>query len=177
MSTRRLGSRTWIGLAAALAVAASLGRPALAAEPARAGDPKVAQAVDDLRSVGTAMYAWWVDHGKKRVTRAGSAAQEAYAKGDERDVTLVPAIPRADLERLLVPTYSVRVPELDPWGRPYEYRLNVSDPNAKSIMALRSAGADGRFSGDRYRDGANLVGDAAADLVWIDGYFVRWPGK
>jgi hypothetical protein len=42
-------------------------------------------------------------------------------------------------------------------------------------MSARSAGADGKFSGDVYAVRPYPQGDATQDLVWADGYFVYWP--
>ena len=45
------------------------------------------------------------------------------------------------------------------------------------VMSVRSPGADGRFDGDRYAVGSFDSADANADIVWVDGYFVRWPKR
>jgi hypothetical protein len=42
-------------------------------------------------------------------------------------------------------------------------------------MVIRSSGADGIFSGNRYELGGFQPVDADQDLVWMDGFFIRWP--
>ena len=44
-------------------------------------------------------------------------------------------------------------------------------------MLIRSAGRDGQFEGDQYTIGAFEVTDYDRDIVWINGFFVRWPQK
>jgi hypothetical protein len=44
-------------------------------------------------------------------------------------------------------------------------------------MAIRSPGNDGTFSGNRYELGAFQPGDANQDLVWMNGFFIRWPER
>ena len=47
----------------------------------------------------------------------------------------------------------------------------------RGVMTIRSAGKDGVYSGDRYEAGTFAPGDTNQDLVWLDGFFVRWPEK
>jgi hypothetical protein len=148
-------------------------RPATTgSEPARspvaAATPEAA-AMQDLRNVGTAMYSWYMDQAP-RSHKTGKATVPAA-----EDVTKVPVITRAALEKLLVPRYIKAIPENDPWGHAYEYRLS-QDPDADEAMAIRSAGAGSgaTFTGDVYHVGAIAPADTARNLVWKDGYFVRW---
>jgi Type II secretion system (T2SS), protein G len=129
-------------------------------------------AVRDLRSVGTAMWVWYKTEMAPRKSRRDAASQPAPTSVD---LAGIPVITPAALEKVLVPKYIASLPKSDPWGHPYEYRLNTEDPDAQRIMAVRSAGADGRFSGDSYEIGAFPPADPSQDLVWVDGYFARWP--
>lgn len=127
--------------------------------------------VRDIRNTGTAMFSWLTD-------QLGAAA--AGKSQTEPPSTLVelkhyPLVSRKELEKLLVPQYMQRVPERDGWGHPYEYYLNVEDPLAPQVMSIRSPGRDGEFSAAGYTVGPFDPGDFDEDVVWSDGFFVRWP--
>lgn len=139
-------------------------RPPAAAATAEAG------AMQDLRNVGTAMWSWYMDQAPRR-HKTGKAPVPAA-----ENVAKVPVITRAALEKLLVPRYIKAIPENDPWGHAYEYRLS-QDPDAEEAMAIRSAGVGGAFTGDVYHVGAIAPADTARNLVWKDGYFVRWAAR
>jgi hypothetical protein len=127
--------------------------------------------VDDLRNVGTAMFYWYRDQMSSRPKHADAKIHT----GDAVSFAAVPEISRDDLAKLLVPKYLREVPANDGWGHPYEYRLQTRDLDAEHVMALRSAGQDGRFAGDRYEIGGFPKDREDEDLAWMDGYFVRWP--
>lgn len=133
------------------------------------------QTISDLRNVGTAMYTWYRDEMEPRRSPEGHKTQEAAAKDPQADIASVPVISREELAKILVPKYIETIPVKDGWGHPYEYRLNTQDPNAPHVMALRSAGSDGQFSGDRYEVSGFAGTETAQDLAWMDGYFIRWP--
>jgi hypothetical protein len=130
------------------------------------------EAVADLRNVGTGMWVWYKDTTIEPRDRSGD---ETAPNTAAFDVSKVPIISHAALERLLVPRYLRALPETDPWGHAYEFRLDTEDPGGAHVMAVRSAGADGEFSGDVYEVGDFPPAETAQDLVWADGYFVRWP--
>jgi hypothetical protein len=157
-------------IVAALALAAALAPFALAAPPAR-GDAAQKRTIDDIRNVGTAMYSWYQDQVRSRPKQPGVKVQN----GSDISIAAVPEISQGDLAKLLVPRYIREVPVNDGWGHPYEYRLQTHDLDAEHVMALRSAGGDGRFSGDSYKIGGFPQGHDDEDVAWVDGYFVRWP--
>ncbi|HWM90128.1 MAG TPA: hypothetical protein VN493_05125 [Thermoanaerobaculia bacterium] len=129
-----------------------------------------ARTVVDVRNVGTAMFSWLIDQvglappGPPRVSEALTV-----------DFLLYPEISHSDLESLLVPQYIQSVPELDGWGHPYDYRLNTANPLAQQVMAIRSPGRDGAFSGNSYAVGSFDPDHFDEDIAWADGFFVRWP--
>jgi len=90
-------------------------------------------------------------------------------------------IERAELELLLrregAPGYERRVPEFDGWNRPLELYVDHAHPTAQRVSMLRSAGSDGRFDTDCYTVGPFDPEDADQDIVWADGFFLRWPGR
>jgi hypothetical protein len=124
------------------------------------------QTVADMRNLGTAMFSWLTDQ-----VGAGAAGEQ------EVEIQLYPYISGADLERLLVPQYLERIPKVDGWGNPFEVRLSVQDTLAQHVMSIRSAGRDGRYSADVYKQESFEPADYDQDIVWADGFFVRWPQR
>jgi hypothetical protein len=181
----------------ALAVALIAPIPSLAAaggeKPAPAPTEINAQkrTVADIRNVGTALFSWLTDQvdtdstpGEPVIgectTPDTPAAPEAAAKEEKRmeaDVRDIPEISWEELTRILVPEYLKEVPRTDGWGNPYEYRLNTANVYAHQVMAIRSGGADGFTSGDVYSIAGFDPGSLDEDLVWMDGFFVRWPER
>lgn len=86
-----------------------------------------------------------------------------------------PLISREELGKILVPNYMQRIPETDGWGNPYEFYLNVENPEAQQVMSIRSPGRDGSFSANAYTVAPFDPNDFNQDIVWSDGFFVRWP--
>ena len=67
------------------------------------------------------------------------------------------------------------IPFAKGWGHPIEMRLNLEALEGKHVMCLRSPGRDGKFSADSYTMGSFPAADFDQDVVWCDGYFIRWP--
>lgn len=128
--------------------------------------------IQDIRSVGTAMFVWYKD---EMAPKASGKGKKDPAELKSADISAVPVISREELAKILVPKYIQSIPEKDGWGNPYEFHLNTTDPDATHVMGLRSAGKDGRFSEDVYVIGAFSPADADQDIPWMDGFFVRWP--
>jgi hypothetical protein len=154
--------------------AASLGLLGASA-PTHPNDAATQQTIVDVRAVGTAMWHWYKEvEEPKRSESAHKKAEEA-SHATAVDFNAVPVISRQELAALLVPKYIAAIPEKDGWGHPYEFRLNTQDPDAVNVMAVRSGGQDGSFSGSSYTIGAFPANDHTQDIAWIDGYFARWP--
>lgn len=118
-----------------------------------------------MRAVGGAMLIWSFFQG----------AGQPPALAQTIDVSTVPTISRSTLEALLVPDFIDAIPELDPWGNPYEYRLDSAwSGGPDSFGGARSAGADGVFAGTVYAVGDNVT--PSEDLVRWDGELVRRLG-
>lgn len=165
-----------IKTALCLGAAVTLLAPALYAEnakPSMNDDVAMRQTIQDIRNVGTAMFVWYKTEMVPKLNKQGDKKDP----GDivSADISTVPAISREELAKVLVPKYVASIPEKDGWGHPYEFHLNTTDPNALHVMGLRSAGKDGRFSGDVYEVGSFSPTDADQDIPWMDGFFVRWP--
>lgn len=127
------------------------------------------QTVAAISTVGTAMFSWITD--QIGATAAGQSQVPEPATidlADDREIS------RADLENILVPGYIQRIPEMDGWGYSYELYLNTSSL-AEEIMSVRSAGRDGVFAGSSYVVGSFDPESFDEDIVWSDGFFIRWP--
>jgi prepilin-type N-terminal cleavage/methylation domain-containing protein len=131
---------------------------------------KQKRTVADMRNTGTAMFSWLTD--QVGAAAAGqSATQVNLASGYDTSK------PASTVASVLVPQYLQSVPEKDGWKKDYEYYLNTANVLAKTVMAIRAGGRDGSFSTTQY----TVVGfdptDYDQDIVWADGFFVRWPQK
>lgn len=122
--------------------------------------------VADIRNTGTAMFSWLTD-------QVGAAAAGQL----QVDMDRYAVLSREELQAILVPMYLQEVPETDGWGNPYDYYLNVANPVAEQVMSIRSPGRDGRFSADSYTVTSFDPSEFDEDIVWADGFFVRWPQK
>jgi len=120
--------------------------------------------IRDIRNTGTAMFSWLTD-------QVGAAA----AGQSQIDVDDYPVITSEELREILLPQYIQAIPEADGWGNPFDYFLNVKEPLAKQVMAIRSPGRDGRYSSDSYSVTSFDPKELDEDIVWADGFFVRWP--
>jgi uncharacterized protein len=122
--------------------------------------------VADIRNTGTAMFSWLTDQ------VGAAAAGQSQVDMDQYDV-----LSREELQAVLLPMYLQMVPETDGWGNPYQYYLNVANPMAEQVMGIRSPGRDGRFSADSYTVTSFDPSEFDEDIVWADGFFVRWPQR
>lgn len=99
------------------------------------------------------------------------SAGEFVRTGEPLEVlTTFPHVVAAqELEDLL----EVEVPERDPWGNLYEYRV---DAFPSRCLLIRTRGGDGAWDGDIYVTGTLIpVNNRRADLVAIDQrWIVRW---
>lgn len=128
---------------------------------------KQKRTMGDIKIVGTALMSWLTD-------QSGGAAAAGAA---EIDLSSIPVIARDDVVDLLVPQYVQEVPHLDAWLNPIEYRLDKAHPYNNKVFSVRSLGRDGVASGTRYTEGPFDPTDYDQDLVWVDGWFVRFPQK
>ena len=76
-----------------------------------------------------------------------------------------------------MPTYIQAIPAYDGWKRAYDLYLDTVLPIDENVMAIRSAGQGGIVAGNTYVSGSFEPTDYAQDLVWADGFFVRWPQR
>ena len=122
----------------------------------------------EQRLLGGAMMGWLTDQ---------SSAAAAGAAVTAIDLASYDSITPAALTAELVPTYIQVVPSYDGWKRPYDLYLDTAPPVDQTVMAIRSAGQGGVPSSDTYVAGAFEPTEYDQDLVWADGFFVRWPQR
>jgi len=127
---------------------------------------KQKRTVADVRNTGTAMFSWLTD-------QVGAAS--AGATATNVDLAQYTTISRANLKKELVSTYLQEVPGLDAWKNPYDYYLNTANPLAPRVMAIRSYGRNTTPEGTSYTVTNFDPTDYDQDIVWADGFMVRWP--
>jgi general secretion pathway protein G len=121
----------------------------------------------DARLLGGSMMGWLTD-------QVGAAAAGASGTVDLAQYT---SITSTDLGKQLIPTYIQSIPAWDGWKRPYDLYLRTVPPLDKNVMGIRSAGQGAAVEGDVYTPGSFEPTDYARDIVWVDGFFVRWPQR
>lgn len=122
--------------------------------------------VANVQLIGTAMMAWLTDQ---------AAAAAAGAATNEVDLGDYTAIAAANLESELISSYMQELPELDGWKEPFDFYLDTANPMGREVMAIRSRGRDRQPAGDTYTPGSFETTDYDQDIVWTDGFMVRWP--
>lgn len=156
-------------------------------------EARQARTVADLRNLGTAILSWVTDRccddspaaeGERLVWRSGPCEEGVSADEGAASAWVPPVEARIeydDLVSLLRPSeelsYMDAIPEFDAWGLPYEVYLRRDDLLAERIVILRSAGADGVFDADCYTPAPFDPAADGNDIVWSDGFFVRWPQR
>jgi type II secretion system protein G len=129
---------------------------------------KQKRTVADIRNTGTAMFSWLTD--QVGAAAAGAAATQinigSYATADA-----------ATLQSVLTPQYLQAVPVKDGWKIDYHYFLETTDVLKQNVMAIGSGGRGGTFEGGNYTVTGFDPTDYEQDIVWADGFFVRWPQK
>jgi type II secretion system protein G len=128
---------------------------------------KQKRTVADIRNTGTAMFSWLTDQvGAAAAGGTGTVVLGSYASTTE-----------TVLDTLLVPQYMQDVPALDGWKNGFGYYLNITNPLAQQVMAIRSLGRDKTSGATDYTVTSFEPTDYDQDIVWADGFFVRWPQK
>ncbi len=129
---------------------------------------KQKRTVADMRITGTAMFSWLSD----QVGASAAGANSTIDLGTYKAVDLTA------LRSALVPQYIEHVPERDGWRFDYTYWLNItSAAQSQHVMAIGSGGRDKSTVAGKYTSGSFDPTDYDQDIVWADGFFVRWPQK
>jgi type IV pilus assembly protein PilA len=129
---------------------------------------KQKRTVADMRNIGTAMFSWLTD-------QVGAAA--AGAAATEVDLGSYKPITSTVLSTVLVPQYVQAIPDKDGWKENYNYFLETTSVLQAQVMAIGSGGRGGAFAGGPYTVTGFDPTDYEQDIVWADGFFVRWPQK
>ncbi len=130
---------------------------------------KQKRTVGDMRNVGSAMFSWLTD--QVGAAAAGASGTQVtlsdYATADQTILT----------QKLVVDhDYIQQIPTLDAWKGTYAYYLNTANPLATTVMAIGSKGRAIALT-DTHVAAAFDPTDYNQDIVWADGFFVRWPQK
>jgi type II secretion system protein G len=127
--------------------------------------------VAEMRSVGQAWFSWLTDE----VSAAAAGSSQTFDFGELSQ----PLAPSELLATLFVSSsmfYIRDVPTRDGWGYPMEYAWS-GDPLSAHVMGIRSLGRDGLPgpSGNPYTLGPFIATAYDEDIVWLDGFFIRYP--
>lgn len=129
---------------------------------------KQKRTVGDIRNIGSAWFSWYQD-------QAGAAAAGAAATYDFTFGTTLTG--EELLSTLYINSdmfYIQQVPNVDAWGNDVEYRVG-DDLDATQYMGIASGGRGGDIEGGTYTMGPFIATDYNQDIVWADGFFVRYP--
>ncbi len=133
---------------------------------------KQKRTVADVRNVGIAWMSWLTD----QVGAATAGAAKTYDASGFGDRTY------AQIHNYLHPDntffYMQEVPQFDGWG--YELGFGQADSLiASNVLIVCSGGADGKLIAgectESHSVSAFVATDFNQDVIWADGYFVRWP--
>lgn len=123
----------------------------------------------DMRNTGTAWTSWLTD----QLSAGAAGASNQFTWQFDNNVTY------AQLISTLRPTttffYMQEIPQFDGWRKTYAFGSN-NNLLGPRVLGIRSSARDGAFSGTTYTVGPYVATDYDQDIVWSDGYFVRWPG-
>ena len=127
--------------------------------------------VAEMRSVGNAWFAWLTDEVSAAAAGTGqtfdfASLEEPLSAGELFD----------KLFQSSTMFYIRDVPARDGWGHLFEYSWS-GNPLSSNVMGIRSLGRDGLPgpSGDPYTLGPFTATRYDEDIVWLDGFFVRYP--
>lgn len=129
----------------------------------------------DIRTAGTAWFSWMSD-------QYGGAA----AAGADQNLYTMPPADFGGFEAVrdeLVPAYIQQLPETDAWQNPLVYCGQAPQDMlvVANAMAIGSPGRDGEggeaVCGAQVAVGGFTPTDYDQDVVWADGYFIRYPER
>ncbi|HNZ96145.1 MAG TPA: prepilin-type N-terminal cleavage/methylation domain-containing protein [Thermoanaerobaculia bacterium] len=130
----------------------------------------------DMRNLGTAWTSWLTD--QLSAGAAGSASNTFDWDFNS------PVLDHSALVSTLRPSttffYMQEIPQFDGWRNEYVFGINDDNLLANRVLGIGSGGRDGGANAFGAPTGV-VVGpfiatDYDQDIIWSDGYFVRWPG-
>jgi prepilin-type N-terminal cleavage/methylation domain-containing protein len=131
---------------------------------------KQKRTVADMRNVGTAAFSWLTD-------QVSAAAAGAPATTVDLGSSFYTSSTKTVYEQVLVPQYVQSIPEKDGWKQNYVYYLETSDVLKRTVMAIASGGRSVAPTTGPYTVTGFDPTDYDQDIIWADGFFVRWPQK
>ena len=135
---------------------------------------KQKRTVGDERDWGVAAMSWLTDQLGAAAAGAGSSVDIGAEWTGSTTLTAI--------ESQLVPRYIQEVPDLDGWKQPFQYDLNITRPGSARVVLVKSGGRDSTLAANGDPTGTYSVGsfeptDYDQDIIWGDGFFIRWPEK
>lgn len=141
---------------------------------------KQKRTVGDERDWGVAAMSWLTD-------QVGAAAA---GQASTVDFQSLDGIWDYDaISNQLTPRYIQEMPQRDGWKHEFSYGLGISDVLADRVTVVGSGGRNGAFDsgGAGGTPGSAITGEITVgsfeptdydeDIIWSDGYFIRWPEK
>lgn len=133
---------------------------------------KQKRTVADMRNTGTAWMSWLTD----QVGAASAGASKTYDASDYTSIGYSTLFGYMNQSSTFF--YMQEVPEFDGWNGAYAYAIDY-DLVQSSVMIICSGGRGQSMTGDTCKStwtvNAFIATDYDQDIVWADGYFVRWP--
>ena len=132
---------------------------------------KQKRTVSDTRNSGTAWMSWLTD----QVGAASAGAAKTYEGGSHSVITY------ATVFEYLHPNttffYMQEVPQVDGWSYDYTFAINYNlvQSNVLAICSAARQGSTLQACNSSWNVTPFLATDYDQDIVWADGYFVRWP--
>lgn len=134
---------------------------------------KQKRTISDMRNTGTAWMSWLTD----QVGAASAGAAKQYVPPPNMSANSK----YEDVFSYLRPTdtffYMQEVPQFDGWANALEFGLGTNIL-LSSVMSIHAPARDGVLvakPGTKFDVVPFLSTDYDQDIVWSDGYFVRWP--
>ncbi|MFN7942576.1 MAG: prepilin-type N-terminal cleavage/methylation domain-containing protein [Thermoanaerobaculia bacterium] len=123
----------------------------------------------DERNVGTAAMSWLTDQ-----VSAAAAGQAATINTTDWGGGITWGEMISTLRPNSTFFYMQDVPQVDGWKQTYRYNINSNVLAARVIM-IQSCGRDTTCSGGVYTVGPFIPTDYNQDILWADGFFLRYP--
>lgn len=134
---------------------------------------KQKRTVADMRNTGTAWMSWLTD----QIGAASAGQGKFYDASSYNEVAYGTLFNYLNVPDSNTFFYMQEVPQLDGWQGSYAYSQN-SNLVSTAVIAIASGGRGNVFDdGPRanWAVGPFVATDYNQDIVWADGYFVRWP--
>ena len=134
---------------------------------------KQKRTMGDIRNIGTAWFSWFQD--QVSAAAAGSASTQTYDWSNLSSALTANQL----LTTLYISNtmfYIQKIPPKDGWGGNYQYAWS-GDLADTQIMGIRSLARDKAVgpTAAPYPMGPFIATRYEEDIVWADGFFVRYP--